>query len=81
MQASVVEGLLRCNHRVLGIGVHFAGFFAVHMVFWVEPFDLGRKLRAEFGSVKTGNGSRTAAALHQTTPIILYGITQRRKGP
>ncbi len=62
----------------MGVGVHFAGLLAVHMVFGVETLDLCRKTGPETGCIKFGDRRSTAATCHKAFPIFLNGIAQRR---
>ena len=62
-------------------GVHPADFPFVNKLRWVKILDLTSKLRLEFGSIKTGNGARTAHTVLQTIPKVGKVITQWRKGP
>ena len=49
-------------------GIHVARFFSRDIFFYIEVFHFARKMHAQRGVIKLGNGGNTAFATHDACP-------------
>ena len=78
-QATVLHCFIAANQCELSKGVHLPGLLPIEEILWVEALHLTGELRFEFARIEARYGRSSATAAHETLPVILEVVAERRK--
>ena len=65
---TVSNRLRASSNAVMDKGIHVARFFSRDVLFYIEVFHFARKMNAQRGVIKLGNGGNAAFATHDASP-------------